>query len=113
MREIGSGTYPAVPDEGEFQIKLPADLTAQSKNLKNFIDEIYPDLEGEFDHAKQSDNYDFFQGRCILTPKNVTVDQINDRLLKKLPGQEHVLSSRDWAAEVNNNAFLPPDFWHP
>jgi ATP-dependent DNA helicase PIF1 len=38
---------------------------------------------------------DFFQDRAILTPKNVSVDEINDYMLDLIPGEEKIYLSCD------------------
>lgn len=36
---------------------------------------------------------EFFQDRAILTPKNVSVDEINDYMLDLIPGEEKIYLS--------------------
>ncbi|AES62036.1 uncharacterized protein [Medicago truncatula] len=70
------------------------------------VQSTYPNL------VSQYNNEQFLQSRAILTSTDEVVDQINDYVLKLIPGEERVIYSAN-RSEVNDvQAFdaIPPEF---
>jgi len=73
---ISDGTVGDV-DDNDIQIEIPEDLLIQSSgdHIASIVDSIYPSLlDNMYDTS-------FFQDRAILTPKNITVEEINEYVL--------------------------------
>ena len=73
------------------------DLVAQAQNL------VLPYTAENKDAKEHADAY--FQHRAILTPLNVTVDELNNKLLETLPDESETTScSLDRAADANEQS---------
>ena len=86
-------------------IKLPSDIVFQGQDLDAFIDEFYPDIVANYT------NVDWLKARTILAPKNDDVEEINTKVLRKLPGAEMSFLSADdtiddssglWSTDILN-----------
>lgn len=107
LEQIGDGTYPIYSEIGEDMIKIPNSWLSKSTNIEEFIEEIFPDIE------TRSHETDFVKGRAILTPKNVTVDEINKIILNKMPGEATLLQSIDRNVEENmQSRFSIEELWN-
>ncbi|XP_026439764.1 uncharacterized protein LOC113338595 [Papaver somniferum] len=93
--DLGDGKLPAKAIEGEDDkptwIKIPDDLLIESGEnpIKIIVQAIYPGL------LDKIEDWDYLRKRCILTPKNDIVDQINDYVVSMHPGKDHVFLSFD------------------
>ena len=74
-------------------IKLPSDIVFQGQDLETFIDEFYPNIETNYR------NVDWLKARTILAPKNDDVEEINNKILRKLSGAEISFLSADEAID--------------
>ena len=68
-------------------------LFQKQDTISDFVDEIYPNIESNF----LNDNY--LSRRPFLSPKNDGVDEINEIVLNKIPGEEFTYTSRDTVVE--------------
>ncbi|XP_018487725.1 uncharacterized protein LOC108858272 [Raphanus sativus] len=88
--DIGNGKINE-PNPGEVEIDIPEDLLITQ--CKNPVEEIVKDVYGvSFPNER---NPNFFQGRAILSPRNMDVDIINDYMLSQLPGEEETYLNSD------------------
>ncbi len=103
LLQIGNGSYssPKVP---KGFVKLPQNIISKSKSLTQFIDEIYPDIE------QQYINRLYLSDRAILTPKNDGVDEINDMIINKIPGEVFEFKSRDTVYDEREAYLYPTEF---
>ncbi|XP_035843842.1 uncharacterized protein LOC118490361 [Helianthus annuus] len=85
-------------NDGEAIIEISDDLIMDSNNhVSDLIDFVYPSIIQNFSVAT------FFQERAILAPTmNEVVDEINDRLLSLVPGDEKEYLSFDSICESEN-----------
>jgi ATP-dependent DNA helicase PIF1 len=104
LNHIGDGTYPTHPDMGPNLIEILSRILAQNQELKEFIKEIYPDLE------THSEDSIYKQQRVILTTKNSTVDRINEYVIDKFPGESHTFFSADSLEDDDNKNAYTPEF---
>ncbi|CAA7035449.1 unnamed protein product [Microthlaspi erraticum] len=88
--DIGDGKINE-PNDGEVEIDIPDDLLIKDteKPMECLIKEVY----GESFRIEVDPK--FFQGRAILSPRNVDVDVINDYMLSQLSGEEKAYLSCD------------------
>ena len=70
-------------------IQLKPNMRMPDNSVQSLSDAIYP---GIADGNKEDD---YFLQRTILSPKNDAVDDLNQSILDKVPGQETVLMSTD------------------
>ena len=71
-------------------------MLSKSANLDDFIDEVYPNISSFINDS----NYAI--ERTILAAKNEDVDQINDKVLHKLNGNEVIYKSADSIINCNS-----------
>ncbi|XP_074374191.1 uncharacterized protein LOC141714576 [Apium graveolens] len=88
----------------ETEFVVPDDYVVKSplKNLiKTLIDIIYPDFQNNM-HSQE-----YLRSRSILTPTNVVVDDINAKILERVPGNVHTYLSQDSIEDrgVDDNDF--------
>nr|XP_043623216.1 uncharacterized protein LOC122594998 [Erigeron canadensis] len=87
LLRVGDGDEEAIDENF---ICIPGDMTLPYTNLdqarKDLISEIFPSME-------------------ILSTKNENVDQINDELIDKFPGNEHIYFSFDEALDDTHNHY--------
>lgn len=76
-------SYPEILIPRKYLIQDYANL------VKKIIDVTYPDF------LKNMSLHTYLRERAILTPTNVTVDDINKHLLELLPGETHTYLSQD------------------
>jgi hypothetical protein len=81
LLRVGEGREPVVAELGEDVIRLPDSIVLPTEDVDALIDEVYGT-----DAAKWSDK-EFIVGRAILTPKNVDVDAINAKAIRRFPGE--------------------------
>ncbi|XP_071905589.1 uncharacterized protein [Coffea arabica] len=90
LLRIGEGREP-VDIDGEitlsFEMVIP--YTDKEKSLNRLLEFVFPDLT-----AYLKDPYSMIN-RCVLAPKNTSVDEINDMLIRRFPGNLHVYVSSD------------------
>ena len=105
---IGDGTVGDV-DDNDIQIEIPCDLLIQSTgdHIASIVDCIYPSLlDNMYDES-------FFQDRAILTPKNITVEEINEYVMSLIPGEERTYLSCDTPIGTNSMSIRPDDIHTP
>ncbi|CAH1412756.1 unnamed protein product [Lactuca virosa] len=90
IRSDGEGRLGGLND-GETIIDIPDDILINDPDdlIGSLIKFVYPSILEKYSST------DYFQERAILAPKNEVVQEINDRLLKKFPGDEVEYLSSD------------------
>ncbi|XP_045817402.1 replication protein A 70 kDa DNA-binding subunit A-like [Trifolium pratense] len=102
------------PNDGNAEVDIPPELL-----ITNFDDPIGAIVQSTYPNLlSQYQNGQFVQSRAILASTVEAVDQINDYVLKILPGEEGVYYSADSidSSEINDaQAFnmIPPDMIPP
>nr|KAJ0215763.1 hypothetical protein LSAT_V11C300143230 [Lactuca sativa] len=83
------------PNDGETIIDIPDDILINDSHdpIGSLIEFVYPSI------LENYSDINYFQERAILAPKNEVVQEINDRLLKKFPGDEVEYLSSDSICE--------------
>ncbi|XP_023748617.1 uncharacterized protein LOC111896883 [Lactuca sativa] len=78
-------------NDGEAIVDIPQDILINDPcdSIGSLIKFVYPSIVENFNIAG------YFQERAILSPKNEVVQEINDRLLKLIPGEEKEYLSSD------------------
>jgi hypothetical protein len=104
---IGDGE--TTTDDGDELIQIPNDLLLQKGEdaKETIVQSTYPDLISNYKERE------YLQERAILCPRNDTVDQINEYILKKLQGEEVTYLSSDsvCSASINGlDSMYPMEF---
>ncbi|XP_023734360.2 uncharacterized protein LOC111882234 [Lactuca sativa] len=90
LLDIGEGKLGGIND-GETVIDIPDDILINDAHdpIGSLIEFVYPSILDMYN------NTSYFQERAIVAPKNEVVQEINDRLLLKFPGDEVEYLSSD------------------
>jgi hypothetical protein len=91
--DVGHGKHTNESDK----IQLPENLRLADNTIGGLIDHIYPNIA----HA-QAPLHKFFSERMLLSSRNDDVDDINEIILHKFPGQVREFHSADKV--INDNA---------
>ncbi|XP_071905593.1 uncharacterized protein [Coffea arabica] len=90
LLSVGEGREP-VDDQGE--ITLPPDIVIpyldKEESLNRLIESVFPDL-----NLYARDPYNLIN-RCILAPKNSSVDELNEIMIRRFPGSLQTYISSD------------------
>nr|XP_027093828.1 uncharacterized protein LOC113714241 [Coffea arabica] len=90
LLRVGEGREP-IDDEGE--ITLSSDIVIpyydKEESLNRLIESVFPDL-----NLYSQDPYNLIN-RCILAPKNSSVDELNEIMIKRFPGSLQTYISSD------------------
>lgn len=104
LLRIGDGTEPYVYDD---YITIPEDMVIPYRNepscLQDFVNHVYPNLESNFSDRT------YITNRAILTPKNDSVDEINNFILQYFPEESYKYHSFDSAIDDCNHTY-PVEF---
>ena len=87
---------------GEGEVLIPEAMKAETDKLSDLVDTIFPDIASRFNDAT------WVGKRAILSPSNKEVDEVNNAVLERLPGEEVVMKSIDTTEE--GGADYPPEF---
>ena len=87
---------------GEGELLIPEEMKTETANLSDLVDTIFPDIATRFNDAS------WVGKRAIMSPSNKEVEEVNNAVLQRLPGEEVVLKSIDTTEE--GGADYPPEF---
>lgn len=99
-------------DDGEL-LCLPKELCIppSSENCTDqLIDAIYPSIDSL--NPAEDIQCEYFKERAILSPRNANVDEINEKILCRLPGEEKLFLSADKASDESGQSVdnLPMEY---
>ncbi|CAJ2646433.1 unnamed protein product [Trifolium pratense] len=91
------------PNVGNAEVDIPPELL-----ITNFDDPIHAIVQSTYPNLlSQYQNGQFLQSRAILASTVEAVDQINDYVVKLLPGEEREYYSAD---SIDSSEMIPPEF---
>ena len=96
LLEIGDGTISRTVN-----VQIPPQVFCKTK--QELFDFIYPNLDQNYNRPG------WLPKRAILAPKNVIVDELNETLLAKIPGEEKVYSSLDFPLNARDCLQYPQE----
>ncbi|KAF3636562.1 hypothetical protein FXO38_24089 [Capsicum annuum] len=109
LLQIGDGSF--YDDVNNELIKLPPDICITPSNdpIDSIVEEVYPSLLQNYDDPS------YLKERAILTPKNEMVQELNDTIMKMIPGEgrTYFISDNVCKASMNTNdedLLYPPEF---
>jgi len=101
LLRIGDGREPTVDPS---MVRLPTDMVLRSTNQADLISAVYGDLlSGDRSPA-------FLVSRAILTPKNVDITALNEKVLQQFPGEMREFKSADTMAAEEDQIEYPTEF---
>ena len=97
LEALGNGKHPKIPLLGKYAVKLPSNWLSSSKDLDEFIQEIFPNISAE--------NMDAFTEHAILTTTNIEAEKINGKIMELLSDEDgQTLLSHDSNMPENKQA---------
>ncbi|CAK1580049.1 unnamed protein product [Parnassius mnemosyne] len=98
---IGDGKVP------HFENKIPIDrdLGEKATSIESLISKVYPDIV-----EIENKDYQWMCQRAILAATNSSVDEINDLILTKLPGDIVTYTSIDNVMDQEDAVHYPQEF---
>jgi ATP-dependent DNA helicase PIF1 len=73
-------------------------------NIEDLYEQVYDNFE------ENVWNVEYFKKRCILSSRNDTVNIINEELLERVPGEEHVFQGIDTVIGEEHQAQVQPEW---
>ncbi|XP_062014500.1 uncharacterized protein LOC133731039 [Rosa rugosa] len=99
LLNVGNGEQPYVTED---MIKLPSCMVIpweDKQSINQLISEIFPNLESHINDAT------YLVERAIITPKNDDVDVLNEMIIRRFPGPEHIMYSFDSVEDDTRNMY--------
>jgi len=99
LLKLGEGTLPT--KRGSL-IEIPSSMCMKSKDAV---------VSRVFDHFEENaGNSTYYQSRAIIAATNEIVNEINEQLTKRLPGEARVFHSIDTVGDDDNPTSFPTEF---
>jgi ATP-dependent DNA helicase PIF1 len=100
LLQVGDGKIP----EQDGLIKID-ELGMSVSNLNDLISNVYPEIENicQKDHTWMCE-------RAILSPRNSSVDHINEQILERIPGDKKIYKSIDTVLDTEDVVHYPQEF---
>jgi len=105
LLKIGEGIFPSPNLSENCDILLYESLGQIVDNLDNLIDVVYPDMKNL--HEK---DFHWLCSRAIVSPRNDTVNEINNMILQKVSGQIRIYRSIDTVTNIEDAVHYPQEF---
>uniref|UniRef100_A0A453JU33 ATP-dependent DNA helicase n=1 Tax=Aegilops tauschii subsp. strangulata TaxID=200361 RepID=A0A453JU33_AEGTS len=90
LLRIGNGTEETISDD---YVRLPDEIvigyTEDEKAINMLIEDVFPSLQAN------SRSREYMSARAILSTKNDHVDDLNDKMISRFPGEERLYHSFD------------------
>ena len=99
--QCGDGNLPIL--DGKYQVNIPENLQFTG-DIDSMCDWVFEDLENN------STNRQWTSSRAIICPTNKTVDIINNKMMDKFPGEEHLYRSYDTLEEAQDQQMYPNEY---
>ena len=116
LLRVGEGKEEISQDIGnDNMIKIPQKLKSTSSNLKEFCNEIFPNLasvieNGLKNHATCPEWVDYLTERAVLCPKNVNCEEINRICMDMVPGPPMIYRSTDKVINKTSAINFPTEY---
>ena len=99
--QCGDGNLPIL--DGKYQVNIPENLQFTG-DIDSMCDWVFEDLENN------STIRQWTSSRAIICPTNKTVDIINNKMMDKFPGEEHLYRSYDTLEEAQDQQMYPNEY---
>ena len=100
---LGEGRLPSKGkiDDGEI-IEVPSTMCLASKD--EVVEEVFDDFENNIG------NTDYFKSRILLAATNEIVNEVNDEMVERIPGDLHTFASVDTVGDLESTTMFPTEF---
>lgn len=106
LLKIGEGSFSSrTLDSNSAEIVINETLGRIVHSLQHLIDAVYPDLEYLLDR-----DIHWHCSRAIVSPRNDTVNEINNLILQKVPGHGKIYKSIDTVCNIEDAVHYPQEF---
>ena len=103
LLDLGEQKLPAnAAVDGYNLIEIPSRMCQPSKD--EVIEKLFDDFKSHIDDAE------YFQGRDLLATTNKIVDEVNDEMVERIPGDFHTFQSIDTVGDIDNSTMFPTEF---
>ena len=104
--DVGEGKVPAHRKDGETEdtwINIPDDIVmlAEGDKIPTIVDAVYSEFDSLFSSVP------YLAQRCIVCPINTVVDEINEFMVDRVPGDSKEYRSFD---QIANSIEMPSDY---
>lgn len=108
LLQLGNGSLPTpLPFTRESGIiSLPPCITLTEASSESLIDFVYSDITNNSSYT----NPDWFHDRAILSPTNSVIDEMNHKIINRIPGRLFTLPSADSVSDSENSLPIPIEF---
>lgn len=101
LLRVGDGN---VPNENGV-ISVDSKLGSIVRSIDELVDKIYPNVENLLQKS-----HTWMCERAIVSPRNESVDEINDAILQKLPNEYRIYKSIDTVVNLEDTVHYPQEF---
>ena len=101
LLDIGNGTVKPNPTDGQIDMRGIAIVVNTAEELAN---KVFPQLSSNYK------NKEWLCERAILAPRNDITREINEKLIKHIPGNVFVYKSVDSVVNINEGVQYPVEF---
>ena len=119
LLRIGSGTEPNNPIESDM-VMIPPHLRSKASNVQGFCAEIFHEIDqmklahnspDEWNEFIKTDEWKtYIMSRAVICPTNSDTEEINQYLIKKIPGQLHIFKSIDKVLNTKDGHDYPTEY---
>ena len=103
LLKLGEGKLPAEGNlKSETINQVPKSMCHDSK--EDVVDAVFDDFENNIG------NSEYFKSRVVLAALNEIVNEVNDEMVQKLPGELHTFHSIDTVKNVDASTMFPTEY---
>ena len=104
LLDLGEGKLPAhATVKGYNLIEIPPSMCQPLKD--GVIEKVFDDFQSHIGDPE------YFQGRILLATTNKIVDEVNDEMVERIPGDLHTFHRIDTVTDVDNCTMFPMEFF--
>jgi len=85
-------------------MSFPDNFCHLTETLADLINSVFPNIDKNFQ------NHEWLKERAILAPKNESVFEINEQILKSVPGESKIYQSINTVTDPSQAAFYPVEY---
>ena len=104
LLRLGEGRLPSAGkiDGSNDIIEIPSDMCLDSK--EDVVDAVFDDFDRNIGNA------DYLKPRVLLAATNEIVNEVNDEMVGRIPGDLHTFHSVDTVGDVDSQTMFPTEF---
>ena len=102
LLDLGEGRLPCHGYDESDIIDIPSSMCEDSKD--DVIDAVFADFEENIGNAE------YYKSRVVLAATNEIVNEVNNELVRRIPGELHTLTSVDTVGDMDDQTAFPTEF---